>query len=78
MLKFKFFSGVIMAVKQLATTCCNLIYDILTILISIADVTTDIIVLIGFYNSDRMTFFTISLIILILAQCSYSMAFGLL
>ena len=58
----------------LATSCCNASYDILTIFISIADVATDIIVLIDFYNKNRMTFFGISLSILILAQCSYSIA----
>ena len=61
--------------SKVATACCNLGYDILTILISIADVTTDIIVLIDFYNKDRMVFFGISLAILILAQCAYSIAF---
>eukprot|EP01083_Nonionella_stella_P233727 823202_1 len=60
--------------SKLATNCCNIGYDVLTICISIADVTTDIIVLIDFYNKDRMTFFAISLVILILAQCSYAMA----
>ena len=38
-------------------------------------VTTDIIVLIDFYNKDRAVFFGISLTILILAQCSYAIAF---
>eukprot|EP01083_Nonionella_stella_P053229 140877_1 len=60
--------------SKLATNCCNIGYDVLTICISIADVTTDIIVLIDFYNKDRMTFFAISLIILILAQCAYAIA----
>ena len=59
-----------------ATICCNIGYDILTIFISIADVTTDVIVLIDFYNKDRMIFFGISLGILILAQCSFSIAFA--
>eukprot|EP01083_Nonionella_stella_P220767 789499_1 len=58
----------------MASTCCNIGYDLLTIVISIADVATDIIVLIDFYNKERMSFFTISLTILILAQCSYAMA----
>eukprot|EP01084_Bolivina_argentea_P246471 412479_1 len=52
-------------------------YDLLTILISIADITTDIIVLIDFWMKGRTTFFAISLVILILAQCSYSIAFAL-
>ena len=57
--------------------CLNAGYDILTILISIADVATDIIVLIDWYNKERMAFFFISLSILILAQCAYSIAFAL-
>eukprot|EP01083_Nonionella_stella_P235939 829138_1 len=56
--------------------CCSISYDILTIIVSIADVTTDIIVLIDFYEKERMTFFTISLVVLIMAQCSYSIAFS--
>ena len=40
-------------------------------------VTTDIVVLIDFYQKDRMVFFGISLAILILAQCAYSIAFTL-
>ena len=63
-----------MAATKVTKKCCNMSYDLLTILISIADVTTDIIVLIDFYNKDRMVFFGISLAILILAQCSYSIA----
>eukprot|EP01083_Nonionella_stella_P069108 184067_1 len=59
--------------SQVATRCCNKTYDVLTILVSMADVATDIIVLIDFYNKDRMVFFGISLAILILAQCSYAM-----
>ena len=59
---------------SLASTCCSVSYDVLTICISIADVATDIWVLIDFYNKDRMIFFWISLSILILAQCSYSIA----
>eukprot|EP01083_Nonionella_stella_P114976 340421_1 len=57
--------------------CCSISYDILTILVSIADVTTDIIVLIDFYEKERMTFFIISFIVLIIAQCSYAMAFSI-
>ena len=63
--------------SKLAQSCCNISYDFLTICISIADVVTDIIVLIDFYNKGRMVFFAISLAILILAQCSYSIAFAL-
>ena len=59
-----------------ASKCFNVSYDIFTILLSIADVTTDIIVLVDFYIKGRMTFFIISLTILILAHCAYSMAFA--
>ena len=50
-------------------------YDLLTILISIADVTTDIWVIVKFYNDKRQTFFIISLLVMILAQLSYAVAF---
>ena len=66
-----------MATSKITKSCCNLSYDLLTILISFADVTTDIIVLIDFYQKDRMIFFGISLAILILAQFAYSIAFGI-
>ena len=61
--------------QKVTSAWCDIGYDILTIFISIADVVTDIIVLIDFYNKERMVFFCISLAILILAQCSYSWAF---
>ena len=51
---------------------CNTSYDVLTIIISMADVATDIVVLVDFYNKERTAFFGISLAILIMAQCSYS------
>ena len=63
--------------SRVTRKCLNMSYDLLTILISIADVATDIIVLIDFYNKDRMVFFGISLAILILAQCAYSIAFAM-
>ena len=50
-------------------------YDLLTILISIADVTTDVWVIYKFYIDKRQTFFIISLIVMILAQLSYAIAF---
>ena len=53
----------------------DVLYDIVTILISIADISTDIIVLISFYIEGRTTFFVISLIILIMAQLCYAAAF---
>ena len=55
--------------------CINVTYDILTILISIADIVTDVIVLISFYNKERTAFFAISLVILIIAQICYSVLF---
>eukprot|EP01083_Nonionella_stella_P114978 340433_1 len=55
--------------------CIDISYDIITILISIADITTDVIVLISFYIQGRTTFFTISLIILVIAQMAYSVLF---
>eukprot|EP01084_Bolivina_argentea_P113897 202898_1 len=55
--------------------CISFAYDLSTIIISIADVTTDIIVLISFYNKQRITFFVLSLIILIVAHIAYSFTF---
>eukprot|EP01084_Bolivina_argentea_P109405 195567_1 len=53
---------------KIISKCFNLTYDTLTIFISIADVTTDIMVLISYYLDNRMTFFWISFIILLVAQ----------
>ena len=50
-------------------------YDVLTILISIADVTTDVWVIYTFKKENRNTFFVISLIVMILAQIAYAVAF---
>ena len=50
-------------------------YDILGQIISILDVTTDVIVCIQYYQNDRMTFFGISISILILALIAYDMVF---
>lgn len=66
-----------MSAKGAAEKCGNVAYDVLTIFISIADVATDVWIAINFYNEDRMTFFWISVAILILAQCSYSISFAL-
>ena len=52
-------------------------YDLLTLIISIADVTTDVWVIYNFYVNKQITFFTISLIVLILAQVAYCFAFML-
>ena len=59
----------------LESKCFNIFYDGLTIFISIADVTTDVLVLLSYYNDDRTTFFVISLVILLLAQFGYVMVF---
>ena len=52
-------------------------YDLITILISVADVTTDIWVIYNFRIAKRDTFFIIALIVMILAQLSYAVAFML-
>ena len=65
-----FYASCEMAAKT--TSLISISYDILTILVSIADVVTDIVVLIDFYSKDRMTFFGNSLGILILAHCGYA------
>ena len=59
----------------LQSKCFNHFYDGLTIFISIADVTTDVMVLLSYYYLKRMTFFWISLVILLLAQFGYVMVF---
>eukprot|EP01084_Bolivina_argentea_P001351 2498_1 len=50
-------------------------YDLFTIIVSLLDVITDVMVMIGFYNQNRMVFFWSALIILIIAQLSYIIAF---
>ena len=62
-------------IDLLQSTCFNRFYDGLTILISIGDMATDIIVLLSYYNDNRMTLFYISLSILLLAQVGYVFAF---
>ena len=62
-------------IDLLESKCFNIFYDGLTIFISIADVATDIMVLISYYNDDRTAFFVISLVILLLAQFGYVMVF---
>ena len=59
---------------QKSTFCLALFYDILGSIISIIDVATDTICCIQYFRDDRMIFFGISLGILILAQCGYSIA----
>eukprot|EP01083_Nonionella_stella_P027960 76998_1 len=53
----------------------SLIYDAFTASVSLLDFITDVMVLFQYYNQERMTFFYISLSILIVAQLSYSTAF---
>ena len=65
--------SIIDCISQTLTYC----YDLLTILISIADVITDIWVIYKFYIDKRETFFIVSLIVMILAQLSYGIAFVL-
>ena len=55
--------------------CFNHLYDALTILISIADIATDVMVLLSYYASGRMTFFWISLTVLLVAQIGYLIVF---
>ena len=50
-------------------------YDVVAILISIADVTTDVIVIYDFKVAYRMTFFGIALTIMIIAQLAYAIVF---
>ena len=51
------------------------LYDILAVTISVLDVVTDIIVLVGFYQQERWIFFGLSLSIILLALLSYTIAF---
>ena len=53
----------------------NILYDIFTAVISLLDVITDLMVLVEFYILGRMEFFYASLIILIVAQIAYCIAF---
>ena len=49
-------------------------YDLLTILISLADVTTDVWVIYNYKVTGRQLFFDISLAVMIIAQLSYAIA----
>ena len=57
------------------SSCLALLYDVLGQVISILDVTTDIIVCVQYYQKDRMVFFGISLTILCLALFAYDFIF---
>ena len=59
------------------TNIGNGLYDILTACISIADVTTDILVISNFYHKEQFTFFWIALSVVIFAQLVYAAAFVL-
>lgn len=50
-------------------------YDLLTILISLADVITDILVIYKFYIDKRKGGFALSIVVMILAQLSYPLTF---
>ena len=52
-------------------TTLELAFDILSGLISLVDLTTDVIILLSWYFQGRMTFFWVSASILFMAQCSY-------
>ena len=56
--------------------CSNIVYDIITVFISIADFVTDIWMLIQYRNTGQNVFFGIGLFIIICAQISYSIAFN--
>ena len=60
----------------MSTSCLTSFYDVLTQVISVLDVTTDIWVCITFHLDGRESFFTISLMILLLAMISYAGAFA--
>ena len=54
----------------------NRIYDTFTITISLTDLLTDILVMIQYYNANKMTFFILSAVILSIAQSSYCFFFA--
>eukprot|EP01084_Bolivina_argentea_P194785 334283_1 len=51
-------------------------YDVITALISLFDMITDVWILIQWYYQDRMVFFSLSLTILLLANFSYTIVFN--
>ena len=54
---------------------CTYCYDIATIVLSLLDFITDVLILITYYNLNQMTFFTLSLISLIVAHLIFSILF---
>ena len=57
-------------------TLCDYVYDAIAATISLADLATDIMVIYGYWINSRMVFFTISIIIVILAQVTYAFWFA--
>eukprot|EP01084_Bolivina_argentea_P266552 452125_1 len=55
--------------------CISLFYDILTVSVSMLDVVTDVLVMMQFYQKERIVFFIASLTILIIAQLTYILSF---
>ena len=55
----------------------NKFYDVITALLSVVDLATDVLVMIEYYNKGYTTFFNMSLIVILFAQASYSVAFVL-
>ena len=53
----------------------NTSYDIINIVITIADIITDTLVIYSFYQKNEMTFFWIGVTIIIFAQICYAIAF---
>eukprot|EP01084_Bolivina_argentea_P121139 214717_1 len=53
----------------------GIIFDLFGALISLIDLVTDVIILITWYNENKMTFFWISFSILIMAQLTYLLTF---
>ena len=50
-------------------------FDIISGVVSLLDLSTDLIILVTWYIEDRMIFFWISIVILFIAQCSYLILF---
>ncbi|ETO36641.1 hypothetical protein RFI_00421 [Reticulomyxa filosa] len=53
----------------------NFVYDVTNAIINVADLFTDLYILVEFYLRGRYVFFGISLMILVLAQLAYCFAF---
>jgi len=63
-----------MASSKLYSTI-GIIFDVFSIVVSLSDFSTDIFIMTIWYSANRMTFFWIGMIILILAQISYVVLF---